>query len=113
MSVFRPPPEYFFQKAVKAYERKFRHQVPQWALTLGDRNIRTLVTYAVKLNWKLPTRILVAGEEYSGLSSPWSNQRTRLDGQTEFLIKKRPLDLMNLPFDPAKVMAAGARRKTK
>ena len=113
MSVFRPPPEYFFQKAVKAYERKFRHQVPQWALTLGDRNIRTLVTYAVKLNWKLPTRILVAGEEYSGSASPWSNQRTRLDGQTEFLIKKRPLDLMNLPFDPAKAMARSKGPKSK
>ena len=82
-------------------------QCPMGALTLGDRNIRTLVTVATRLNWKLPTRILVAGEEFSGSVSPWSNQRTRLDGQTEFLIKKRPLDLMKLPFDPAKVMAAG------
>ena len=113
MSVFRPPSEYFYQKAVRAYERKFRHQVPQWALTLGDRNIQTLVTYAVKLNWKLPTRILVAGEDYSGSASPWSDQKTRLDHQTEFAIRNRPLNLMNLPFDPAKAMATVARRRDK
>ncbi len=113
MSVFRPPPEYFYKKAVRAYERKFRHQVPQWVLTLGDRNIQTLVTYAVKLNWKLPTRILVAGEAFSGSASPWSDQKTRLDHQTEFAIKQRPLNLMNLPADPAKAMASSLEsRKT-
>ncbi len=113
MSVFRPPPEYFYQKAVRAYERKFRHQVPQWVLTLGDRNIQRLVTYAVKLNWKLPTRILVAGEAFSGSASPWSDQKTRLDHQTEFAIKQRPLNLMNLPADPAKAMASSLEsRKT-
>ncbi len=113
MSVFRPPPEYFYQKAVRAYERKFRHQVPQWVLTLGDRNIQRLVTYAVKLNWKLPTRILVAGEEFSGPASPWSDQKTRLDHQTEFAIKQRPLNLMRLSFDPAKAMASSLEsRKT-
>ena len=113
MSVFRPPPEYFYQKAVRAYERKFRHQVPQWVLTLGDRNIQRLVTYAVKLNWKLPTRILVAGEDYSGPASPWSDQKTRLDHQIEFIIQNRPLDLRNLPVDPAKAMATFARRREK
>ena len=113
MSVFRPPPEYFYQRAVRAYERKFRHQVPQWVLTLGDRNIQRLVTYAVKINWKLPTRILVAGEDYSGSASPWSDQKTRLDHQTEFAIRNRPLNLMNLPFDPAKAVASSSEsRKT-
>lgn len=113
MSVFRPPPEYFYQKAVRAYERKFRHQVPQWVLTLGDRNIRTLVTYAVKLNWKLPARILVAGEEYSGPASPWSDQKTRLDYQTEFAIRNRPLNLMSLPCNPAKAAASSLGGETK
>ena len=115
MSVFRPPPEYFCQKAVRAYERQFRRKVPQWVLTLGDSNIQTLVVVAMRLKWKLSPKILVVWEQHSGPTSLWSDQRIRIDGQTEFLVRQKSLDLMKLPVDPAKVAAKGKkpRRQVK
>ena len=101
----RPPPEWYFKQSVLKYESRFRRKVPQWVQALGRAPVRSLIDVAVKLNWKLPPQVLIAGEGYSGPESLWSPQKTRLDFQTEHLIRQRPLNLMNLPFDPAQAAA--------
>ena len=101
----RPPPEWYFKQSVLKYESRFRRKVPQWVQALGRAPVHSLIDVAVKLNWKLPPQVLIAVEGYSGPESLWSPQKTRLDFQTEHLIRQRPLNLMNLPFDPAKAAA--------
>ena len=43
---------------------------------------------STRLEWKLPTKILVAGEFQTGPESLWSLNKTRLDSQTENLVMK-------------------------
>ena len=86
--MFRPPPEWFYKKAVEKYERQFRHKLPQWVQTLSAENVRGLIGVSTRLEWKLPTKILVAGEFQTGPESLWSLNKTRLDSQTENLVMK-------------------------
>ena len=101
----RPPPEWYFKQSVLKYETRFRRMVPQWVQALGRETTRSLIGVALELNWKMPPKVLIAEESYSGSESLWSPQKTRLDFQTEHLIRQRPLNLMNLPFDPAQAAA--------
>jgi hypothetical protein len=86
--MFRPPPEWMYNKAVEKYERQFRHKLPQWVQTLSAENVRGLIGVSTRLEWKLPTKILVAGEFQTGPESLWSLNKTRLDSQTEYLVNK-------------------------
>jgi hypothetical protein len=86
--MFRPPPEWMYNKAVEKYERQFRHKLPQWVQTLSAENVRGLIGVSTRLEWKLPTKILVAGEFQTGPESLWSLNKTRLDSQTEYLVTK-------------------------
>jgi|LauGreDrversion4_1035100.scaffolds.fasta_scaffold466245_2 hypothetical protein len=86
--MFRPPPEWFYKKAVEKYERQFRRKLPQWVQTLSGENVRGLIGVSTRLEWKLPTKILVAGEFQTGPESLWSLNKTRLDSQTENLVMK-------------------------
>ena len=86
--MFRPPPEWMYNKAVEKYERQFRHKLPQWVQTLSAENVRGLIGVSTRLEWKLPTKILVAGEFQTGPESLWSLNKTRLDSQTENLVMK-------------------------
>ncbi len=86
--MFRPPPEWMYKKAVEKYERQFRHKLPQWVQTLSAENIRGLIGVSTRLEWKLPTKILVAGEFQTGPESLWSLNKTRLDSQTENWVMK-------------------------
>ncbi len=84
--MFRPPPEWFYKKAVEKYERQFRR--------------------------KLPTKILVAGEFQTGPESLWSLNKTRLDSQTENLVMKflDKTDIQKLPLVPANKVSKVSRR---
>lgn len=106
----RPSPQWFFKQSVRRYESHFRRKVPQWIQALGNEPVRSLVGVSIRLGWKLPPQVLIAEEYYSGSESLWSQRITRLDVQTEHLIRNRPLDLMNLPFDPAQAAARARRR---
>ena len=97
--MFRPPPEWMYNKAVEKYERQFRHKLPQWVQTLSAENVRGLIGVSTRLEWKLPTKILVAGEFQTGPESLWSLNKTRLDSQTENLVMKL-LDKTNIQKSP-------------
>ena len=60
----RPSSQWFFKQSVQRYESHFRRKVPQWVQALGNEPVRSLVGVAVKLNWKLPPQVLIAGEGY-------------------------------------------------
>jgi hypothetical protein len=109
----RPSPQWFFKQSVQRYESRFRRKVPQWVQALGNEPVRSLVGVAIRLGWKLPPQVLIAEECYLGSESLWSQRITRLDVQTGHLIRNRPMDLMNLPFDPAQAaMRACEKRQT-
>lgn len=99
----RPTPEFFYRKAVRDYEFHFRRQIPQWVQGLSNSNVCTLVRVSTRLRWKLPTKILVEGEEFSGPESLWARRQIRLDFLTESKNKGVfvPNDLQDLPIDPA------------
>ena len=107
----RPPPEWYFKQSVLKYESRFRRKVPRWVQALGRESARSLIYMAIRVGWKMPPKVLIAEESYSGSESLWSPQKTRLDFQTAYLIKNRPLDLMNLPFDPAQAAARACSKK--
>ena len=114
MPMFKPPPEWLFRSSLRSYELRFRRQVPQWVQTLGREDARSLLRTSLKLGWKLPPKILVAGEEQSGSESLWAERQTRLDFDTEIKNRGRfePRDLQDLPVDPAE-MAARASNQPK
>ena len=99
----RPTPEFFYRKAVRDYEFRFRRKIPQWVQGLGNSNVCTLVRVSTRLRWKLPTKILVEGEEFSGPESLWAQRQIRLDFLTESQNREAfiPRDLQDLPIDPA------------
>ena len=107
----RPPPEWYFKQSTLNYETRFRRKVPQWVQALGGETARSLIGMALRLNWKIHAKVLIAEESYSGSESLWSQQKTRLDFQTDHLIKNRALDLMNLPFDPAQAAMKSCLKK--
>lgn len=92
-----------YKEATKRYQSRFRRQVPQWVQSLGNGNVRALINLTLKLNWKLPPKILVGEEEPDGVESLWSTRQTRLDAETawRFAGKFKPQDLQSLPVDPA------------
>jgi hypothetical protein len=113
MPMFKPPAEWLYRSSLRSYELRFRRQVPQWVQTLGREEARSLLHTSTKLGWKLPPKILVAGEEQSGSESLWAERQTRLDVVTEIKNRGRfrPKDLQDLPFDPALAAVKGSARK--
>jgi len=99
----RPTPEFFYKKTVQKYEHQFRRKIPQWVQALGNSNVRAMVGVSTRLGWKLPTKILVEGEEFSGPESLWARRQIRLDFLTESQNREAftPKDLQDLPIDPA------------
>ncbi len=79
MPMFKPPPEWLFRSSLRGYKLRFRRQVPQWVQTLGREDARNLLRTSLKLGWKLPPKILVAGEEQSGSESLWAERQIGLD----------------------------------
>ena len=78
--MFKPPPLYFWQKQVKAYETNFRRKVPQWVLTLDVLEATRLLSVANRIGLKLHPDVLTKGESRIGKSSPWSDLRNSWDG---------------------------------
>ncbi len=109
----RPTPEFFYRKAVRDYEFHFRRKIPQWVQGLGNSNVCTLVRVSTRLRWKLPTKILVEGEEFSGPESLWAQRQIRLDFLTESQNREAfiPKDLQDLPIDPAEAAAIDSTKK--
>jgi hypothetical protein len=111
----RPNPEFFYKKAVQKYESQFRRKIPQWVKALGNSNVRALVGVSTRLGWKLPPKILVEGEQFSGPESLWADRQIRVD----FFSESRnrgvfvPKDLQDLPIDPAEAAALGSIKKGK
>jgi len=81
------------------YERQFRRQVPQWVHTLDREDATKLLNLCNRLGWRLPSKVLIQGAQHYGEDSIWANQYSHWwDAVAE---PKDPLDLQNLPFDPA------------
>ena len=109
----RPSAQWFYKKASQSYENRFRRKVPQWVHALGNDSARRLIGVSTRLGWKIPPLFVISGECLYGDGSLWSEKRLRIDDETEFLIKNKPLNLMNLPFDPAQAaMRACEKRQT-
>ncbi len=108
-------PQAFYRKALKDYERRFRCKVPQWVQTLGNTNVRSLLGVSKRLNWELPTRILVGEEDLSGSESLWAEHQIRLDFETEIMNRGwfEPRNLQDLPIDPAEAAAISCTKKGK
>jgi hypothetical protein len=109
----RPTPDFFYRKAVREYEWQFRRKIPQWVKALGNSNACAMVGVSTRLGWKLPTVILVEGEEFSGPESLWADRQIRLDFFSESQNRGAfvPKDLQDLPIDPAEAAALESIKK--
>ena len=109
----KPTPEFFYKKAVQKYEHQFRRKIPQWVQALGNSNVRAMVGVSTRLGWKLPTKILVEGEQFSGPESLWAQRQIRSDFFSESKNKGlfSPKDLQDLPIDPAEAAAIDSTKK--
>ena len=72
--MFKPPPLYFWQKQVKAYETNFRRKVPQWVLTLDVLEATRLLSVANRIGLKLHPEVLPLAEMFSGTGSLWDDK---------------------------------------
>ena len=109
-------PEIYRWKLIKTnYEKRFRRQVPQWVLTLNRSEMMNFMSLCIRLNWCLPSKILIEGERHSGDDSLWTDRRTNADRLLEEVKHQYsvPLDLQNLPLDPAEEAMKASLRMTK
>ena len=107
-------PEIYRWKLIKTnYEKRFRRQVPQWVLTLNRSEMMNFLSLCIRLNWRLPSKILIEGE--GGDDSLWTDRRTNADRLLKEVKHQYsvPLDLQNLPFDPAVEAGKASLEKTK
>jgi hypothetical protein len=70
----RPPPEFFWRNSKFKYEKRFRRQVPQWALTLDPEDLRRLLEVCCRLGLKLHPQVLALAEKFSGTGSIWDDR---------------------------------------
>ena len=110
-----PPEIYRWKLAKSRYERAFRRQVPQWVLAFDREEMIAFLNLCIKFNWRLPSKILIEGERHQGPDSLWMDKRTNADWTLEQLKNKHhpPLDLQNLPFDPAQAAGEASLRITE
>jgi len=104
-----------YTRQVHAYERTVRRKVPQWVKALDRRDAQRLLKVCSELKWRLNPRLLLEAEQYCGPYSLWAQRALPIDVESARLSENRvqPLDLMNLPFDPAEAAArACGKRQT-
>jgi hypothetical protein len=106
-------PQALYKLALLQYERQFRCKAPQWLRTLCNTNVRSLLGVSKRLNWRLPTQILVETEGQSGPESLWAERQIRLDFETEIMNRGwfEPRNLQDLPIDPAEAAAISCRKR--
>jgi len=82
-------------------------------LTLDRDDATRLLTVCQKLHWKLPPKVLIAGEDRSGPESLWAQRQTRLDAETELNNNGTfyPRNLQDLPIDPAEMVARYVKKR--
>ena len=71
------------------------------------------LSLCIRLNWCLPSKILIEGE--GGDDSLWMDRRINADRLLEEVKHQYsvPLDLQNLPLDPAEEAIKASLRMTK
>lgn len=106
-------PQAQYIRQVYAYERTVRRKVPQWVKGLDRRDAQRLLKICGELKWRLNSRLLLEAEQYCGPYSLWAHHALPIDVEIARLAANRgqPLDLMNLPFDPAQAAARACEKK--
>lgn len=67
----RPPEKYLWGVETVRYSNKFKTHVPQWVMTINRKEGKRLLQVCLKLGWQLPDSVLVPGEAFIGVGSPW------------------------------------------
>ena len=110
-----PSPMRIYRKALKKYEKTFRAKPPQWSLTLGRDDSRSLLDACERVGMKLPVEFLIGSECHAGEDSLWAKRQLEAD----YYIERKNMgrmhfrDLQNLPIDPAEMVARVAARNGK
>jgi hypothetical protein len=106
-------PQYRYLRQVQAYERQFRRKVPQWVKALNRDDAQRLLRLCCDAKWRLSPTLLLDSEQYSGPYSLWAPHELSVDAEIRQIAASRnkPLDLMNLPFDPAQAAMRACLRK--
>lgn len=108
-------PEQVAEGPAKKYVPSLAVRVPAWLDSLSQERLARVMNVAARLDWELPSAILVGVEECSGAHGLWAVRQTRLDVLTEIrnIGFFEPRNLLELPVDPAEAAMLGCMRKEK